>query len=218
MTLAGPAVNETHSEALRRYAHELIAAGYARMDASEFATKDEPTITGELVKEMMAVLQAPTNAPEWVTRCDIHDDPPQNVKGRTGKARPRVDIEFRLVDRGPRPRLPFEAKRLNRSTNHRVADYLGPNGMGRFLSGRYPLTHSEAGMLGYVQSEQEITWADRIAQELLNNRERYAVEPPEFAEQEVCEDLPHTHASHHRHEAGAPIVRINHVLLNFGSN
>ena len=80
-----------------------------------------------------------------------------NVQGKLGKSRPRVDIEFERVVRGKRPRLRFEAKRLNSATGHTVAKYLGEEGLGCFLSGKYPMMHAEAGMLGYVQGEDEPT-------------------------------------------------------------
>lgn len=215
MSATGPDLFQTYAKQLRAHAHRLIAEGYARMDKATFASEQEPAITGELVRHMRAYLESGEGTPAWVRYYSVHDDPPLSVDGKLGKARPRVDIEFERVSYGPHPRLRFEAKRLNSETGHRVSVYLGREGLGCFLSGQYPTTHGEAGMLGYVQSEDEATWAERITETLCRNGPQYAVADPPFAHQRVCVTLPHTYASHHVMKDAKSPVLIHHVLLNF---
>ena len=216
MSVPGPDLFEAYARQLRAHAHRLIAEGYTRMDKVAFAGEQEPAITGELVRQMRAYLESGEGTPTWVCYYSIHDDPPLSVDGKRGKARPRVDIEFERVSRGSRPRLRFEAKRLNSTTGHRVSVYLGRKGLGCFLSGKYPTTHGEAGMLGYVQSEDEATWAERIAEALRRDGPQYAVADPPFAPQAICAALPHTFISHHMmKDARSPII-VHHVLLRFG--
>src|SRR5271157_2966485 len=95
---------------------------------------------------------------------EVKDDPPQNVPGRFGKKRPRIDIEFVHVIRGRRPRFHVEAKRLYRSDS--VNEYFGPAGLGMFVEGAYAAEWPSAGMLGYVQSDDCVAWLARLAEGL----------------------------------------------------
>jgi hypothetical protein len=199
---------------MRTHVLRLIAEGYTRMDKSRFADEQEPSITGALVERMREFLEEDADAPSWCAFYSINDDPPLNVTQKQGKSRPRVDIEFERVACGKRPRLRFEAKRLNSATGHTVSGYLGKDGLGCFLSGKYPLTHAEAGMLGYVQSDDETTWAKRIASVLSRDRNEYAVEEPLFCGQAAPAGLAYTYLSHH-HSKAAPHTTIHHVLLRF---
>lgn len=214
MTAADLTLRQVYAASLRVHAHCLVAEGYARMDKATFARAQETVITGELVREMREYLESQDNAPTWAAYYTIQEDPPLNVEGRLGKDRPRVDIEFMRISPGPRPRLPFEAKRLNTSTGHNVSGYLGPEGLGCFISGRYPMTHDEAGMLGYVQSDSDEIWAERIAAALrTRKKEHRAVDPP-FTHQDIHGSLRHTYLSHHLRNEGMAFS-VNHVLLRF---
>lgn len=215
MTKAGPGLLGAYANALREHAHCLIAEGYARMDKAAFAREHEPAITGELVRAMRAFLEAGSSAPAWACFYSIHDDPPLDIDGRRGSSRPRVDIEFECMAVGKRPRLCFEAKRLCSRRRHTVAGYLGQDGLGCFLSGRYPTTHGEAGMLAYVQSGEESDWAERIAAHLNADEAEHRTMLPRFASQRAHATLQHTYTSHHlQRQDGKPIV-IHHVLLRF---
>lgn len=205
---------EAYAVALSGHALRSIAEGYARMDQEFFSDAEEPAITGELVARMRDFLESGGDGPAWRAYYSIHDDPPLNVVGKLGKSRPRVDIEFERVARGKHPRLRFEAKRLDSSTGHRVGVYLGDEGLGCFLSGKYPTTHAEAGMLGYVQSEDEPTWAERISSALERDGGMYGVVTPAFRRRRSPGGPPHTYISRHDTQA-APHVTIFHVLLRF---
>ncbi|MFH1137762.1 MAG: hypothetical protein V1816_16970 [Pseudomonadota bacterium] len=199
---------------LRIHAHELIAGGYRLLDAPSFATQEETAITGELVRCMKEFMES-NEASGWAVHYDIAEDPPLNVAGRLGKSRPRVDIEFlRTGAPGARPRLLFEAKRLQQSSGHTVGVYLGRDGLGCFLSGKYPITHGEAGMLGYIQSGSESEWSNKIEKALSDHGERYGVTPPAFQPRQLC-SLKHTYLSRHHGRQGSGYITIHHVLLLF---
>ena len=198
---------------LRTHAHELIAMGYQELQAEDFANSQEPEITGELVRAMREI-QEQASAPDWVVYYTIHDDPPLNGPGKRGNKRPRVDIEFERVKRGIRPRLRFEAKRLGR--NYGVRQYLGKEGLGCFISGRYPLTHPEAGMLGYVQSHSEAAWAARIEATLSQAPAMYSVADNELWEQHhITLRLLYTYRSKHHCPALGEDIHVFHTLLCF---
>lgn len=191
-----PNIRATYAMALRYHAHELVALGYQRMNNSRYVDWEEPAITGELIRFIREVMES-DSAPAWAVYYAIGDDPPLNVAERYGKSRSRVDIEFeRTGVRGPRPRLRFEAKRLGKTKEHTVSAYLGADGMGCFISGKYPLTHEEAGMLGYVQSGSEKEWSDQVENALTKKGPAYSTVPPPYQQQNVC-SLKYTYVSHH---------------------
>jgi len=209
-----PDIRATYAIALRYHAHELVALGYQQMNSSRYANWEEPAITGELVRVMRKLIES-DNAPGWAVYYAIGDDPPLNVAGRHGKFRPRVDIEFeRTGVRGLRPRLRFEAKRLGKTTGHTVSAYLGAEGMGCFISGKYPLTHDEAGMLGYVQTGSEKEWSDQVENALTTNGAVYNTAPPPYHQQKIC-SLKHTYVSHHCTSSPKSALIIHHLFLRF---
>lgn len=209
-----PDIRKAYARALRLHAHELIAMGYVQMDSQLYVKWEEPAITGELVRIIRELIES-DEAPDWAVYYSIGDDPPLNVAGKFGKSRPRVDIEFEKTGvRGLRPRLRFEAKRLGTTAGHTVDAYLGKDGMGCFISGKYPLTHDEAGMLGYLQSGSEKDWSDQIKETLDAKADYYCVVPPPYHQQNIC-TLEHTYVSHHYATPQAGTIIIHHVLLRF---
>lgn len=205
-------LRDMYQISLRRHAHELIAMGYQELQAEDFATSQEPEITGELVRAIQEILEWPS-APDWVTHYTILDDPPLNIPGKKGKERPRVDIAFERITRGRRPRLQFEAKRLGK--NHGVRQYLGKEGLGCFISGKYPTTHDEAGMLGYVQSQNEAAWATKIEATLRQAPAMYFIVNNELWEQHrIIPQLLYTYRSKHHCQALGQDIDIFHVLLH----
>ena len=162
-------INQRVRTSLRRHAHQLIAAGYALLTPSVYATWKEPDITGELCRAMSDYM-ASDDAPGWIIQYALRDDPKLNVPGKHGESRPRIDIELERVQRGPRPLFRFEAKRLG--PNHPVGKYLGSEGLGAFLTGYYPLTHPEAGMLGYIQERDIPHWCHALKAALAANADQ----------------------------------------------
>lgn len=137
-----------------------------------------------------------------------------NTDARQGKSRFRVDIEFRRVQEGPRPSLLFEAKRLGPTSP--VSKYLGEDGLGCFLSGDYPVRQAEAGMLGYIQSQDEDFWASKIQMSLSDNPTKYALHKDgRWAREAVIPMLKHTFRTRHLIHGKMSQLTIYHVLLRF---
>lgn len=196
---------------LRQHAHWLIAAGYQRMIPAQYASWKEPDITGELCRFIQEYLECPT-APEWVLTYALRDDPKLNVSGKCGESRPRIDIEFEMIRRGSRPKFRFEAKRLG--PKHSVGQYLGPDGMGAFLAGYYPLSHREAGMLAYMQSHDDKHWAGKVTAALNQTTSDFHLAPADktFAQTPITRDLP-THQTTHSLPEGNLLIW--HTFLLF---
>lgn len=165
-------LRNAYATQFRNHALSLLWLGYQRLTATSFRAAKEDDITGELRREVVNVLED-SNSPSWIVHYFITDQVPVNTKGRRGKRRPVIDIEFERSRRGKRPHLPFEAKRLGHGNN--VGRYLGDDGLCAFLNGTYPTTHGEAGMLGYVQENTENDWADKLSMRLLKTPRRYKV-------------------------------------------
>jgi len=196
---------------LRVHAITLIWLGYRRLPIATLGAAEEDHITGELVRAMKLVVRDPYS-PVWVDHYEIREQTPQNIAERHGKCRPRMDIEVERHQRGPRPCLGFEAKRLGRGNT--IGDYLGSEGLGAFLTSYYPTTHGEAGMLGYVQENGCDEWLVRIRTELSVNSSRHHIaEGGELKPMDVAHSV-RAYTSGHTNTAGATLL-VNHVLLPF---
>jgi hypothetical protein len=145
-----------------RCVHDLIKWGYDRLCASAYATQEETVITGDLAEAIEGILEYQNE--DWMRFNRVYDDPPINesieAPRRRGKGRRRVDIKLDSSEVSPYTRFCFEAKRLGKGNP--VSRYLGPKGLGCFLSGSYAEAEQRGGMLGYVQSDDEQTWAAKI--------------------------------------------------------
>lgn len=150
----------------------LIAAGYRRLEHESLREEEEPAITGFLVEAIRQYCDEP-QAPRWAQRYFIQEELSVNRSGVKGKSRPRVDIEIEGNHKTPRRHFQIEAKRLRESDSGSRSDYLGRDGLGCFLAGRYAEGHEDAGMLGYVQSGTPSSWASKIAAELGRDPDSY---------------------------------------------
>lgn len=204
------ALDVAYKSALRTHALTLVALGYARMTLARFAASEEDDITGELTKEMKAVLEG-EEAADWMENYSVQEQVRSNVRGKEGKGRPIVDIEFERHKRGRRPRFRFEAKRLGR--NHSAGAYFGDGGLEAFVTGYYDRTHEDAGMLGYVQSLDETKWSRKLSAQsaqralFLGITEQWSA----FVEKSCPA---YTFRTRHRDQAGRDL-EIFHVLLRF---
>jgi hypothetical protein len=199
-----------YTAALRIHALTLLALGHARMTPVNFTTAEEDAITGELTREMNAVIED-ESAPEWTEHYSAREQVRANTPDKLGKARPIVDIEFERHQRGRRPRLRFEAKRLGPA--HPASGYFGDGGLEAFTSGYYDRTHQDVGMLGYVQSDDEPTWADKLAKESIKRSQPLAITEPWLAF--PGEGFPQfTYRTGH-HDELKRTLNVFHVLLGF---
>ena len=131
---------------------QLLFLGRAKLAFLDLSGAEEPHITGELVRAINEDVPESEDAESWMWTFNVLDDPPQNVDGRIGKRQPRIDIEMQTnATPGRRPRFHIEAKRLCRSDS--LTQYLGPTGLGMFLTGEYAPGQLSGGMLGYVQTQ-----------------------------------------------------------------
>ena len=201
--------------------HRLIKLGYDRLPAARYSSDEETAITGDLSQEIDAVLDSPPASEPWIRYFSVYDDPPVNQpkrrgkKRRRGKQRKRVDIRIDSSLTSPRARFRFECKRLS-ATSHTAKDYLGEAGLGCFLRADYAAEDERAGMLGYVQTDDEQVWANSIQTELEESPAKYAVLPASpWRHAPVIDELPHTCRSGHRRGRGRKPIEIYHTLLRF---
>lgn len=195
--------------AFRRDAHQLLEWGYVDARAELSSDLDEPTITGLIAEAIRRRLSG--SAPRRYDRYFLADDLPQEGEQRTGIRRLRVDI---VVERsGTRPRLHYimEAKRLRRGS-HSIGQYIGGDGLQRFLRGSYAANALEAAMVGYVQSESVETWAKQLeeASGLSTDNSLDVVE--RLWRLGPLGELKHRWSSTHMRSSGTEIT-ICHILL-----
>ncbi len=197
--------------------YRLVKLGYDRMKPADHAHSQETAITGFLVEAIDAVLDRP--AVRWMKFYSVYDDPPVNEpkrrrQRRTGRGRKRIDIRIDLTRTSPRTRFCFECKRLGR--DHPAAKYLGADGLGRFLRGEYAREDARAGMLGYIQSDDEEIWAGKIEAAIASAEDHYAIQHDSPWRQEpVINELIHTYRSGHSRGRGRRPIEIYHTLLRF---
>lgn len=210
-SFAWPAGGRLYRQSFVRHVHQLVAAGYRRLDKSTLSHQEETVITGLLVREIRNYVEGPM-APTWAASFAVHDDPPIESFGRLGRSRPRVDIELERVLPGPRPRFQFEAKRLYRWTS--VSDYLGTGGLQNFTSGTYATGHADAGMLGYVQARSVQEWVDQIQERMEAMRQKLllGLEGSAWSTRSYPE-LDNSYASLHQRSEG--MIAIHHTFLDF---
>ncbi len=208
-----PRDREAYLANLRLHVHTLLWMGYERLDRRRLAGLDEPSITGELVRSIREAM-AEDSAPDWVLNYSLRDDPPVDFPGRYGQSRPRVDIEFERVQRGMRPCYHWEAKRLRDASS--VGAYLGQQGLGCYLSGLYAGGHEEAGMLGYVEVQDERAWATRIEASLLRSPKQFSLtEDGAWSRASVVSQIAHCYCTRHRRGQDRKPITVYHALLRF---
>jgi hypothetical protein len=192
--------------------HHVLKMGYDLVDPVSLAASEEEVITGRLTKAMQDALED-LEAPLWAKNFSAVEETRVNDSEREGKRRLRIDIEVIEHKRGPRPRFRFEAKRLRDSDSRR--EYLGHDGLGCFLDGRYAASDPDAGMLGYVQEGKAADHVVKIADYLLRDPVRFGVsQDGGWKEHRLVNGL-QTYASSHQRTGALPDIVIFHTLLNF---
>jgi len=189
--------------------HQLLKLGYDSLNPAEFAAAREETITGRLTAAMKTVLRSRT-APDWTADLTVDEEVYVEDGIRRGKRRLRIDIEFEQVRRGPRPIFQFEAKRLRSAASLRA--YVGRDGLGCFLDGRYAREQDIAGMLGYIQSGTVEQRTAQLAGKLDSHRGTLAT--GRWQPRPCAPRLP-TYQTRHRRTARLGPITILHSLLAF---
>jgi hypothetical protein len=199
-----------YRQAFIRNCFILLIRGYAGLKPHALRAAEETHITGEIIRSIREVLEA-EDAEPWMQDFEIYDDPPQNVTGRFGKHRPRIDIEFVRALRGRRPRFHIEAKRLYRPRS--IQEYFGDDGLGMFVAGIYAAGEFSAGMVGYVQTENSQAWLGRLTRGFVSRTRQLRVCEP-FRDSPDCQDIATMQISgHDRKTLGR--IDIYHLLLEF---
>ena len=104
------------------------------------------------------------------------------------------------------------AKRLRDAASRR--SYLGEDGLGCFLDGRYAKEDSIAGMLGYVQQDSVQGQARRVADTLEAAPENYAlVAEGQWREVAIVRELSTFRSIHSRRRPLGPITLLHTFLL-----
>lgn len=207
-------LSDLYKNRFRFHVFSLLKMGYDRIAQRNYQNSEETIITEELVEAIKKVLEGPSSPP-WAGRYSIHEDPKLGGPGRHGKRRPMVDIQFEFVRRGSRPRYEFEAKRLS-AGKRGISQYLGNDGLGCFLDGKYARNAGEAGMLGYVQLHAQDDWQKKIKQRLDNNPKGFNVcAGGEWASVTIVPQFDHCYRSGHNRPALGKPITIYHALLFF---
>ncbi len=200
-----------YEESFVRRSHQILSMGHARLDAASFARCEEEEITGELTRAMQEAVQD-TSAPRWTRHFWPSEETRIHDPDRLGKRRLRVDIEVRQHRTVRRPRFRFEAKRLHDAASRRA--YLGKDGLGCFLDGRYANDDSIAGMLGYVQQGSIESQAARVGGKLDAAPEDYAlVKQGKWVPTAIVDRLSTFRSVHSRPAELGPIALLHTFLL-----
>ena len=196
-----------------RDTHRLVARGYARMTPASFKGTIEEVITQKLVEAINAAIQSP-GAESWMHRYHAVDNLPVSHPKKTGKNRPRVDIEITNVRSGIHPQFHFEAKRLGR--RYPVGQYVGRKGLGCIIQADYARLHDAAGMLGYVQHGNCDDWAAKIEKKLMHDSAVYYLSSGSIWRLTIItKELAHTFRTEHDRPLLSRPVDVYHTLLLF---
>src|SRR5437016_13798628 len=90
----GPGSNpakDLYQENFVRDCLRLVAMAHAHLDLPRLSEEHEPVITDRLVREMKKLVEDP-GAPDWMTKLEPLDDPPQDSPDHFGKSQRRIDI------------------------------------------------------------------------------------------------------------------------------
>ncbi len=198
----------------RKQVFQLLKWGYDRLDTLQYQYSQEEDITGDLAGEIDEIVQD-RSYPSWVGRYFVHEEKPITKSDRKGKKRQRLDIEIERIRHGRRPRYPFEAKRLCANTHATMGAYLGPEGLGEFLSGNYASEENEAGMLGYVQSDTPETWSEKALDKFRTNPGLVQACAGAWSDTNVLPDRDYCYCSHHQRITIRNPITLYHLFLTF---
>jgi hypothetical protein len=193
----------------------LIVAGYERLvdDDLDYSDTEEEYITGDLVQHTDEYINA-QNSPDWTKYYVVQEERRENVNGKKGKNRPRVDIAFVLTARKPQRTMRFEAKRL-RKPGFPVRKYIGEDGLGEFIAGNYAVTDDTAGMLGYIQSDGRNYWATKISEALQEQRQVVGLIAGGEWQKAYFEDIDYCYKTRHNRLTIERELLVYHLLLAF---
>ena len=193
----------------------MVVKGYERLvsNDTDYSDTAEEHITGELTQQTEKYINA-KDSPEWTKYYVVQEERRENVPGRKGKHRPRVDIAFILTNRKPQRFMRFEAKRLRRP-GFSVNNYIGNEGLGEFIAGNYARNDDTAGMLGYVQSDNCEYWAREISEMLEKKKREVGLIESDKWQKTYSDYIDNCYKTKHKRPTIKRILMIYHLLLAF---
>jgi hypothetical protein len=198
------------TDAFIRNAHTILLAGYSRLDATAYQSSEEDEITGDLAREMNEMIG--TDPAPWMRMFQVHDQHPVTAPGgpattrRVGKRRSKIDLQFVANTGTGFHRFSWEAKRLG--PGHAIGAYLGPAGLGCFLTGQYSSECDFGGMIGYAQSNDEKYWLETLTKELVKAGVSIRPHP-------VLKSKNGPYISDHPRNSVGRVITIHHTILRF---
>lgn len=204
---------------LREDAHQLLAWGYVDVRLRLSVARDEYDMTGLMADAIARRIDDP-QTPERFTVYSVHNERPISPDQELGKHRPRLDMQIERCAMRPKRYFTFEAKRLRDDAISSVADslrdYLGDNGVGRFVTARYATESTEAAMLGCMQAHDARFWFEQVREVLLQDeapgRDVFCL-TQQFHWERVIPDIPDEAVSSHRRPASDPI-QLFHIFID----
>ena len=202
---------------LREDAHRLLAWGYADARSMLRTARDEYDLTGLLADAMDRRINNPVT-PYRFSLYSIHNERPVSPAAEMGKDRPKLDIQIERCGMRPKPIYTFEAKRMRddkkASASECLLQYLGDNGVGRFVAGKYERERAEAAMLGCVQAHTPEHWIKLIERAFNDDSANGRFNIVErFKPCSVIPEITNEGSTVHRRITGSTI-RLLHILLS----
>ncbi len=209
---------EDYLAVLREDAHLLLAWSHTDTRRELPKARDEYDITGLLAEAMERRINDPLT-PERFTLYSVHNERPISPNAQLGKSRPKLDIQIERCGVRPKRCYTFEAKRLRdddrASASDSLAHYMGEDGVGRFVAGRYEAEDTEAAMVGCVQARNSEFWLDLFTRafvdERASGRSRLNI-VEQFQRCKIIPELPDEASTVHRRLSGSTI-RLLHIFL-----
>jgi hypothetical protein len=203
---------------LREDAHLLLAWGHADARRQLAAARDEYDITGFLADAMDRRINHPLTH-ERFSLYSVHNERPVSPHDEAGKARPKLDLQIELCGVRPKRCYTFEAKRLRddqkAAASDSVSHYIGAEGVGRFVAGRYEGDRIEAAMIGCIQARDASFWLQlfttAFAEDAASGRNSLKI-VQQLQRCRVIDELPEEASSIHG-RVGGSAIRLLHVFL-----
>lgn len=201
-------------EIFRQRVHQLLRLGFqdaqTMIQNKEISHAEETSITGFIVEALQKRQNQWNCEPEWLQTFSMHENRPKSINEKVGKSRPMVDIVIRWSDKGS-PAYHWEAKRLNKKIG--VSGYVGKDGMGCFIAGKYAARFDEAGMLGYVQSGDLGEWKNKL-QNKINKSVKTLKLLSDQSDVDFLDSFPFEWTSEHQRETPNRRITLYHILLD----
>lgn len=201
--------------AFRKGAHRLLALGYNRAKAKIQTTLDEESVTGLLYEAICEIIRYGNES--WCQKYEAKNENPLPSNTRRGKSRRKTDLIVLHVFNRARPEFVFEAKPLNRSKSYQREDnYLGEEGLKRFLRGEYSdytAIYPEVAMVGYAFTNSPAEWRDGLKAAINDREVELCLKPPQI-DVKIIDELPVEWKSEHERESADTDIVIYHIMLD----